>query len=166
MDNFDKFYNKALFFLSFRPRSEKEIRDYLSSKGRSASGRKKEVPQEIINLVIDKLKEHKFLDDLEFAKWWIERRSKKGIRLIKLELKQKGIDKDLVEKVINDSATEIVNDFDKALSLAQKRVKRYKDMEDKRKVYEKLGRFLASKGFDYDIIKEVIDQILPKEYNK
>jgi regulatory protein len=157
MDNFDKFYKKALNFLSFRPRSEKELKDYLS---------RKKADDLSIQKIIQNLKENKFLDDKEFAIWLVEQRTTfrpRAERLIKMELKQKGIDAELIDEVFKD----LVNsDLEKALSLGQKRMERYAKEKDKRKIYEKLGRFLASRGFNWDIIKEVIDRVLPKEYNK
>jgi len=157
MDNFEKFYKKALNFLSFRPRSEKELRDYL---------KKKKCDELTSQRIIENLKDHKFLSDEEFAKWWIEQRTfikPKAARIIKMELKQKGIDNDLIEQILKDGKE---SDFEKARKLAEKRMPRYSKIEEKRKVYEKLGRFLISKGFDYDIIKQVIDQIFDKEYNR
>lgn len=158
MDNFEKLLNSSYRFLSYRPRSEKEIRDYL---------KKKKASNLTIKNIIQKLISNKFIDDEEFTRWWIEQRTKikpKGVRFIKFELKQKGIDKDLIEKVFEDSSEEIITDFEKALNLAQRRMTRYKN-EEPRKRYEKLARFLASKGFDFDVIKKVIDQVLGKEYN-
>ena len=162
MDNFTKLLNKSFRFLSYRPRSEKEVRDYLKKKISNFK-----TGEELIDSIIEKLKKQRFLDDREFAKWWIEQRSKikpKAIKFIIFELKQKGIDKDLIEEVLESKDLEIASDFDKALNLAQKRIGRYKNEESK-KTYENMARFLASKGFDYDIIKKVIDQILPKGYN-
>jgi regulatory protein len=156
MDSFDKFYERTLKFLSFRQRSEKEIRDYLKKKNADDLTSKK---------IIEKLKEHKFLNDEEFAKWWIEQRTRvkpRADRVIKFELKQKGIDLKIIEELFEGDAK---SDFDKALVLAEKRMKRLKGIEDRKKVYDRLGRFLASKGFNYDVIKEVIDRTFSKEYN-
>lgn len=156
MDTLDKFYERTLRFLSFRQRSEKEIRDYLKKKNADDLTSKK---------IIDKLKEHKFLNDEEFAKWWVEQRTRvkpKADRVIKYELKQKGIDLKIIESLFEN---EDRSDFEKALVLAEKKMKRLDKLEDKRKVYERLGRFLASKGFNYDTIKEVIDRTFSKEYN-
>ncbi|HYM65172.1 MAG TPA: RecX family transcriptional regulator [Candidatus Sulfotelmatobacter sp.] len=155
MDNFDKFYNKTLRFLSFRPRSQKEIEDYLKKKNCDIINSQK---------IIEKLKEHNFLNDEEFVKWWIEQRTlfrPRAERVIKMELKQKGINKDLIDKFFEKSVNQ---DKDLALKLAQKRMLRYKN-EDPKKKWEKMVRYLSSKGFIYDDIKEVIDQILPKGYN-
>lgn len=156
-DSFSVNLNRALRFLSFRPRSEKEVRSYLKLKIKNLELR---IKQETIDLVIDKLKQQKFIDDIEFTKWWVDQRTRikpKGSRLIKFELKQKGISDELIE----NSNLGIKNDFEKALELAQKRMPRYRN-ETPKKIYEKMGRFLSSKGFDWDIIKKVIDQVLEK----
>ena len=169
MDNFAKLLNSSLRFLSYRPRSEKEVREYLNKKSSIAK-----IPEEqkinlksVIDLVITKLKEKEFLNDKEFIKWWIEQRTKvkpKSLQFIKYELKQKGISNDLIEEVLENADFEIESDLDKAKKLAEKRIVRYEN-EDPKKRYEKMVRFLASKGFDWNTIKKVIDQILNKRYN-
>ena len=169
MDNFTKLLNKSFRFLSYRPRSEKEVVEYLKKKISNfqfpISNFK--TAGEIIDSIIEKLKEQKFIDDTEFAKWWIEQRSKvkpKAIKFIIFELKQKGIAKELIDEILNDKEFEVISDFDKALELAKKRIKRY-EKEEPKKAYEKMVRFLASKGFEWEIIKKVIDQTFPKRYN-
>lgn len=157
MDSFEKFYNKALRFLSFRPRSEKEIRDYLlKPRIRSSSGKK--IPEEILNKIITKLRKQKFVNDKEFTKWWIEQRLKlrpRAWRIIKMELARKGISQEISEPIIQSLEFRIQNDLDLAKKLAEKRIRRYKDLT-KIEIYQKLGRFLASKGFDYETIKKVL----------
>ncbi|MEK7450999.1 MAG: regulatory protein RecX [Patescibacteria group bacterium] len=153
MEEFEKFYNKALKFLSYRPRSEKEIRDKLFQKKASS---------EVIEKVIQKLKEQKFIDDEEFAKLWIESRNRskpRSLRLIKLELKRKGITEEQIESGIKNQESGIKTDLEQAKSLVEKRIKRLRSL-DRQKIYEKLGRFLASKGFGWDTIKQSIDEVL------
>ncbi|OGH20111.1 MAG: hypothetical protein A3D74_03455 [Candidatus Levybacteria bacterium RIFCSPHIGHO2_02_FULL_37_13] len=149
MDELDKFYNSSLRFLSYRPRSEKEVRDKLKSKKASP---------EIIEKTIAKLKEKKFINDEEFAKWWIESRlmlKPRSLRLIKMELKQKGIP----DETISNFKFLISNDLEQAKKLVEKRIKRFKGLP-KQEIYQKLGRYLASKGFDWDTIKQSIDESL------
>jgi regulatory protein len=155
MDDFEKFYKSAIRFLSFRPRSEKELKDYLT---------KKECDPLISRRIVDSLTRDKFLNDEEFVRWWVEQRTilkPKASRIIKYELKQKGISRELIDNFY-ENEEESTSDFDKALKLAEKKMVRLGKIEDKRKIYEKLGRFLASKGFDWDTIKEVIDRSLSK----
>lgn len=153
--DFEGFYNKALKFLSYRPRSEKEVRDKLI---------KIKTPEILIEEIIKKLRDYKFLDDLEFAKMFARERSilkHKPVRVIKFELKQKGISEDLIEEVLTDSKEE-EKDLEKAKEIIQKKIIRYKGL-DSYKIREKLSRFLVSRGFDYDTIKEAIDEALTKK---
>lgn len=151
MDEFEKFYNKTLRFLSFRPRSEKEIRDYL---------KKKKASESVIELIVRKLKEQKFLDDKDFTNWWIEQRTLiklKPKRIIKMELRQKGIDDETIDELLN-KVSEHVTDLSKAKRIVEKKLVKYKKFQGfERK--NKLGRFLASKGFDYDTIKNALKEI-------
>ena len=184
MGDFEKLYNLALRFLSYRPRSEKEVRDRLriknphfaeASRGRHESGIKD------LNLLIDqvilKLKEYKFIDDTEFAKKWIESRLRfkpRSLRLIKLELKQKGIDAEIIEKLIADRTSQVEKDLESAKSLVERKISRSRNTrlqtprasaiggQEFGMTPEKLGRYLASKGFDWDTIKKSIDEVLGK----
>lgn len=155
MDDFEKFYKASVRYLSFRPRSEKELRDYLT---------KKQCDPLIAKRIIDSLTRDKFLNDEEFARMWIRERTlikPKAIRVIKMELKQKGISKELIESALENSDDSPI-DLDLSLKLAEKKLRAIHDQTDKYKVKEKLGRYLASKGFDWDTIKAAIDQSLPK----
>lgn len=148
MDEFGKFYNKALKFLSYRPRSQQEVVRNLS---------RKKAPEDIIKKVIAKLREQKFLNDEEFIKWWVEQRTTfkpRALRLIKIELKQKGVSNDLVEKVIQDAGFTNKNDLTLAKKLIERKKEKWKNLPREQK-FQKLSRFLASKGFSYDIIKEI-----------
>lgn len=151
--SFEGFYTKSLKFLSYRPRSEKEVRDNLL---------KKKASETIVDLIIKKLKEQRFLDDEEFTRWWIEQRTLVkpiGKRLIKVELTRKGIDKELVDEMFNDVQNLVHDELDLARELVQRRVNKYKGM-NRQKIYQRLGGFLSRRGFDYDTIKKAIDEVL------
>lgn len=152
MDNeFGKFYNKALRFLSFRPRSEKEVIENL---------KKKKVTDSVIKVIVRKLKEQKFLDDREFTNWWIEQRTLiklKPKRIIKMELRQKGIDDELTDELLQKT-DETVSDLAKAKKIIEKRLSRYKKFQGFER-RNKLGRFLGGKGFDYDTIKNALKDV-------
>lgn len=150
--------NRALRFLSFRPRSEKEIIDYL---------KKKQVDLNTSQKVILKLKESNFLNDVEFAKWWVEQRTlikPRAWRIIKIELKQKGISSEIIEELNINSESEEENDLTMAIKLTQKRLPRYKNLS-RQDLYQKLGKYLAYKGFDWETVKRSIDEVFSKEYN-
>lgn len=157
MDSFEKFYNSSLKFLSYRPRSEKEVRDNLTRKSRK-SRKKVEKLDEIIDKVVNKLKEQNFINDLEFAKWWVEQRTTfkpRSVKLIKIELKQKGIDEEIIECQMSiPIESGPISNLEMAKKLVEKKIKRMdlSNLKDK----QKLQRYLAGKGFDWGIIEEVL----------
>ena len=164
MELFEKFYDKTLRFLSFRPRSEKEIRDFL----KKPRGRKKEkVDEPTIEKIINKLKEQDFINDEEFTQWWIEQRTQskkpKGVRLIKLELQQKGIDREMMDMILGNYDIRILG-MEGAKKLAVKQYQKYAKLP-KQEAYQKLSQFLLRRGFAWDTVKKTIDEIMKKEYN-
>lgn len=150
------FYTKALKFLSRRPRSEYEIRENL---------KKKHVPEDQIALILSRLREQKFVNDYDFAKWWVEQRTQfrpKGWRVLSLELQQKGISKEIL-KSIHEEMTFDNEHSEKvlAMKILQKKMEKYKGLS-RQELYQKLGGFLARRGFSLDIIKACIDDVLRK----
>lgn len=147
----DKILLKVYRFLSYRPRSEKEIRDYLAKKKTSVL---------LTALVIKTLEKQKYLDDKEFASWWIDQRMQfrpVGEWVLKAELLQKGISKKIIEEMVNGQWS-IVNSQDLALKAAKKKLHHYKGL-DQIEFRRKMGNFLARRGFDWETIKEVIEQL-------
>lgn len=155
MDLYKKYLNLALRFLSYRPRSEKELKEYL---------KKKKVEPLVLDKILLKLYENKFLDDKEFVKWWIEQRTKfktKGLKFIRLELLRKGVSKDVVDDVIKSSEGLVDNDLTRAKRVLEKRIGRYAGLAQQ-ELYQKLGSLLARRGFDWDTIKQAIDDTTKK----
>lgn len=175
MDDYQRYLNRVLHFLSFRPRSEKEVRDNLL---------KKKASSEIIEKIVAWLKENRFLNDEDFAKWWVEQRARfkpRGIRIIKLELRQKGISQEIIDNVISLSAPpgtvlhlaslrasnfqsgmgedQTPNEIEMAKKIVAQKIGRYKGL-DKREMYRKLSAQLARRGFDWDTIKKAIDEVM------
>lgn len=164
MGYFEKFYNFALRFLSYRTRSEKEVRDKLKVQSEKL---KVENSTVIIDRVIQKLKEKKFINDEEFARLFVENRLRfkpRSLRLIKLELKQKGIDAEIIEKLMADRGSQVADDLENAKKLVEKKMERFRNKfgMTRDEVYQKLGRYLTSKGFNWDTIKKSIDEVLGK----
>lgn len=160
MEDFGKFYNFALRFLSYRPRSEKEVKDRLKLKAQKSKVKITTQNSKVIDEVIQKLKEKKFINDEEFAKNWIESRLKfkpRSLRLIKLELKQKGIDPETIEKLVARRGSQVADDLESAKRLIERRMSRSRNKFGMTR--EKLGRYLASKGFNWDTIKKAIDPV-------
>jgi regulatory protein len=139
----------ALRFLSFRRRTEKQVKEKLQKKG---------FDENTIKATIDKLREFDLINDLEFATSWVKDRlafKPRGKKLLKQELWKKGISKDIIEQVTQ----ELCQDEDKsALELLEKIKKRYKDLEPtvaRRRMFS----FLLRRGFSYETTKKALSQI-------
>lgn len=163
-DQVERLFEKAVKFLSYRPRSEKEIRDNLLQKLKLTDKGEEEKKnfEKSIGEVIKKLDKLGLVNDLEFTKWWVEQRTrfkKSSPRIIKSELFRKGIDKETIDKVLNSSE---IDPFELALSAAGKKLVTYKKLEPK-EFREKMGRFLASRGFDWEVVKRVVDTLSKEE---
>lgn len=159
MDHVDKYYASALFYLQYRSRSEREIREYL---------KRKKASEEVVEHIVSKLKEQKFLDDEAFAKMWIESRIRskpRSQRLLKIELRRKGIHEDIIDLVFDNTEGEVVGDTALAKKLAEKKIRRYTHLP-REEIYVKLGSLLARHGFNWETIKTAIDEILKEGYNR
>ena len=141
--------NKALSILSKASQSEKQIRQKLSS----------DYEEDTIEKVIEFLQKYKFVDDEDLASRIVNTNvnlNKYGKNKIKQNLYNKGIDKNIIESAIDEK--DIDKEFENALYLGKKRYDRLKN-EDPRKAYQKIGNHLAYKGFNYDIIKKVLNKL-------
>lgn len=148
---------------NIRHRSEKEVRDYFRiMKYELRIKKKEEISELAIELVIKKLKQKRLLNDEEFAKQWMESRSKKkGMQVIKGELFKKGIDREIIEEVTSGESLES-RQKSIAEQLLIKRLPRFKNLpylERKKKAFE----FLLRRGFEYEIVKDVIEKLMKKE---
>lgn len=122
---------------------------------------KKKYDKSIIDNVIQSLKEQNYLNDAQFAKLLVEEKSIKkkfGSNKIRSELYKKGIDKSIIDSVLNSENDEL--NFDNAIFLAKKKLKLLIEKNtDKRKLKEKLYSFLSSKGYDSELIMKVINNM-------
>lgn len=155
-----KLMERLYGLLGRRQRSEKEIRDYFRSKNyESRIKGKEEVSDFVVEQLISKLKKKNLINDLEFARSWVQSRSKKkGTIALKSELFQKGIDKEIVEEVLGNQSS-AVSEKETAVGLLEKRIIRWKNLP-KPEIKQKALRFLQSRGFDYDISKEVLENLM------
>lgn len=158
MDSSGKYYIAVIKLLTRRPHSEKEVIDYLL---------KKKAPQDILQAVVNKIKKEHFLDDLRFSRWWVQSRTRykaKSDLVIRMELRKKGVDPEIVIKALSEKTDDYKTDFEKAGVVAAKYLKKISNLS-KEKKYQRLGAYLSQKGFSYDTSKRVIDDILQKSYN-
>jgi regulatory protein len=136
----------AVRLLAYRQRSVHEMRDRLRRKG---------IPEATITSTVNRLKNLGYLDDTSFARSWSESRrsaSPRSARLLASELRLKGI----APEVANE-ATSGVSDEEAAYEAASYRLRSLTGLEYQ-KFRERLGRFLTSRGFSYDVSREVIER--------
>lgn len=143
-ENFIK--EKALKYIFIRPRSRKELEDYLIYK--------KDFEKEVVNIVLDKLELKGSINDEEFAKWFVTQRlmnGKYGVNRIKNDLIKKGISNLIIQNVLTE---EIDKDeqLEKIEVLIEKFDKEIKE-EDKYKKKQKIVQRLLARGFRYEDIK-------------
>ncbi len=151
-----KLMEKMYRLWSIRQRSEKEVRDYLRVKN-------KDISKLTIDALVERLKKKSMLNDLEFARAWTEarRRTKqKGIRAIKLELFQKGINREIIEEVVSGESP--VSEEELAKQALEKKIRVWRNLEPlefKKKAYD----FLMRRGFEYEVVKRAVEKLEKKE---
>ena len=150
---FQKTLDKLLRFATLRPRSEKEINDWL---------KKYKVHKSLNRDLFNRLKRLDLLDDKKFAQWWVEQRTSfrpRGKRVLSSELWNKGI----AREIIDDVLSELKIDEEKiARQLLEKKEYKWEKLP-RLEVKKKMGEFLARKGFKWSIIKKTIDDTFKKD---
>jgi len=150
---FGKLYTRSLEYALTRPRSQREMHDYLYRKTRDTRTKtgqvKKGVSKELTQRVFDRLVQKGYIDDEKFARFWVENRNvRKGMSKRKLdaELRTKGVAPSIIEEVLGASER---SDSDELQKIIAKKASRY---DDKRKFMA----YLAAQGFRYDDIQEAL----------
>lgn len=143
--------DRALRFLSYRARSEKEIRDKLLKIGTDTA---------VISWVISDLKRIGLVDDQKFSLSYI--RDKMALRpigplAIRKELKRLGIAEELIEFAIEEAFRE-KSALEVASELIQKRFLQIKHLEWE-KIQKRLADFLYRRGFNWGVIQEALDTL-------
>jgi len=146
-DSAEKSYQRALNFLSYRPRSQAEVIRNL---------RKHETPEGQIEETIERLLKNNLVNDQEFAQLWVENRSAfrpRGAYALRIELRHKGLSDDIIDPALDDLKEEEL-----AYKAALQRGNRLLNYEwnDFRK---KLSGFLARRGFSYQIIFDTVSKV-------
>jgi regulatory protein len=153
---YESLMRAAYRFVSYRPRSEWEIKDFLQKKLKKW----KVAGQASVTKALERMRDLGYVDDHKFVSWWVNQRNEfrpKGRRALVTELLQKGIKRHLIEEVPLNELTGAQKAIKRKLVLwAQKPL-----IEQKKKVYT----FLIQRGFSSDTIRRIIDEIGKKDYN-
>jgi len=139
--------DRALNYLSFRPRSREEVRRYL---------RRKETPPEIIEAALARLDRLDFVNDRTFTEFWIETRGQfnpRGAHALKHELRLKGVEREVVDELVDDE-----QDEERALRAGRKKAMSLVNVPnmDYARFRNRLGSFLQRRGFGYDVTTRTV----------
>lgn len=143
-----KAYQAALNYLSYKMRSEKEIREHLKQKD-----------YEMIDPVIEKLKKHQYINDKEYGKSFVRtsfQLKNEGPKKIERKLVEKGLSNEEILTGLEEYSLE--QQKENALKATEKTLKRQKNKSN-REIQQKVREQLMLNGFESDIITEVLDEM-------
>lgn len=149
-DDRHRYYVMAIRYLSYRMRTEQEVRQYF---------RTKDVHPEVVEDMIDRLHREKLLNDEEFAKAFVRDRiqqTTKGPLIIKKELMEKGVSTSIIEKVIENYSYE--KQLEKASKFAEKQLRR-QSKHSYQKRLDQLKVKMTQRGFSQTIVNDVIQTL-------
>lgn len=138
-DTIEKTYSGTLHFLSFRPRSTREIQDYF---------KRKKIDEEVGAAVLERLVRLGFVDDREFARFWLENRQKfrpRGQRALRLEMWQKGLSRDVIDEALEEAGDE----DDLAVEAGRRKLRSLGALPEDEFRRKMIG-FLQRRGFGYE----------------
>ena len=145
----DKAISYAYRLLSLRPRSEKELKARLF---------RKKIDRVTVGSVMSVLKENKAIDDLKFARLWVESRmrtSPKGDILLRKELREKGVETALIDMALSEKKED---EGSVAKALAVQAAERFEKLPME-KARKKLFDLLVRRGFAFGLVKDIVEEI-------
>jgi len=146
-DRFHRCLNAATHYLSYRPRSESELRERLHRRG---------FDDVDVGAVITGLKEQGVVNDMAFAQFWKDNRQSFSPRsqwLTKVELKRKGVASGIIDQVVD-----AVDDDDSAYRAALSKA-RSLPRSDCQNFSRRLGGYLRRRGFGYEVINRIVERV-------
>jgi regulatory protein len=138
-------YHRALDYLSYRPRSRAEVAAYLE---------KRNLLEQQLEDVLERLERAGLLDDEAFAQYWVENRERfrpKGPLALRYELRLKGISSEIIEQSL-DSV-----DFSASAYRSASKKARQVGHLDQREFHQKIVEYLARRGFDYEVARQAAE---------
>lgn len=149
VDEIERAVQGAITFVSYRPRSEREVRDRL---------RKRQFSPPAIDQAIERMRGWGYLDDQAFAEWWVGNRAEhrpRGKRLLAGELRSRGVSSEIAGEVIEEAD---LDETSAALELARKRLPSLSSL-DRPTQERRLAAFLGRRGYGWDVIKPVLKEV-------
>lgn len=155
-DTFERAYQMAVNFISYRPRSSKEVIDRLVRKG---------FTQDLAHQITDRLREVKLLNDLEFARMFIRdklRGKPMGKAMMRRKLLEKGISFQLTERIIKEYVTD-ESEQEAARALATRKLKisqsRFSGLDPSTR-QKRLADYLLARGFSSEVAYKTVRSII------
>lgn len=146
-DTAERATEKGLDLLSYRPRSEAEIRQRLSER----------YDEETVVTALERLRRSGLVDDREFARYWVQNRlqhNPRGAIALRQELYQKGVDESAVEEALAE-----YNEEEAATRAAEIALRKFRGLSPQL-LRRRLTEYLLRRGFSYDTIQPVVIQAL------
>jgi regulatory protein len=144
-------FDAALHLLSYRPRSEHEIRTRLLRRG---------LPPDVVGAAVEKLRDDGLVNDAAFARAWVEGRtgaSPRGRELLRRELRRKGVD-----AATATEAVAAVSEEEAARRAALKQVRALRGLAY-RDFRNRLAGYLQRRGFGYDVIRPIVAELWQRQ---
>jgi regulatory protein len=141
-------FQRALRLLSYRPRSETEVRRKLIEQG---------FDEVVVAEILERLRQNRLVSDDQFAHDWVENRSSfrpRGRRVLKMELRQKGVAEDIIDKALDET----VDEDELAYQAAIRKVRRWEGLEWA-EFRERLSAYLMRRGFSYGTISSLVPRV-------
>ncbi len=153
----NKCFSYAVYLLGGRNYFEKALKDKL---------RQKEYSDEAISFTIEKLKKYNYIDDEKLTAAFVndkKRFSKKGPRYIAQALKMKGVDSEIIRNALEDGY-DVDEAYENCKALAVKKYDYYKRKTDDKYTFKgKMYGFLAQRGFNSEVIRKVLEELMSEE---
>lgn len=151
-DGVSRAMTEAHRLIDHRMRTRRELAVRLRSKGR---------PDEVIDQVLDRLEHAGLIDDGRFARSWIDERIRRrpaGLSLLRRELRQKGIDAEVVDAALEESASR-EGESERAYEALRRQSHRYARL-DRDAAHRRMVAFLGRRGFGQAVIYQVVHRVL------
>ncbi len=154
---FEKGKQIAYRFLSYRPRSKKEVERKLNEK---------KISEENISNIISLLERNNYLNDREFTLNWVKYRMENrpgGRRSLEYELREKGIDSEIIKESLDEVYTGEFDEYEVAVRLAEKKISSLKKGIEDNVIKRRLFSYLQRKGFSFSLIERVMSNLFHTE---
>jgi len=149
-DHLQRCLDAATRYLSYRPRSEQELKERLGQRG---------FDRVSVAAVLERLKERGLIDDRAFAQFWKDNReafSPRSQGMTRLELRRKGVAGNIIDEIVGT-----IDDEESAYRAALGKARRL-PLDDYPRFRRRLGDYLKRRGFGYGVITRTIARLWPE----